>query len=29
MKKWVDKIFVTDPGREDAGERELWAGKMA
>jgi hypothetical protein len=29
MKKWVDKIFITDPGRGDTGERELWAGKVA
>jgi len=29
MKKWVDKIFITDPERGDTGERELWAGKVA
>jgi tetratricopeptide (TPR) repeat protein len=29
MKKWVDKIFVTDPERGDGAERYLWAGKVA
>lgn len=29
MSKWVDKIFVTDLGRGDTGERDLWAGKVA
>lgn len=29
MKKWIDKIFIADPEREDSGERNLWAGKVA
>lgn len=28
MKKWVDKIFTADPERRDAGEREMWAGRV-
>lgn len=29
MNQWVDKIFITDPGRTDCGEREMWAGRVA
>ena len=29
MRKWVDKVLVTDLERVDSGEREMWAGRVA
>lgn len=28
MNQWIDKLFIADPDRIEAGEREYWAGKV-